>query len=121
MKYCKYCGQEMADDARYCPKCGAPQDQEQVVATPKVESTQQQPRKGMGEWNPLQIAAFVLMIITTVGVGWSIIPLAWCIPMTVSYYNKINNREKVSVGFKVCTIIFVNLIAGILMLVDNEE
>lgn len=69
----------------------------------------------------LSVAAKVFMIISTVVYGLYIIPLAWCLPMTISYSKKIKNGEPVSTGFKVCTLLFVNLIADILMLCDNNN
>lgn len=70
--------------------------------------------------NGMQTACKVLMIISTVVMGLYLIPLAWCIPMTVSYSNKIKTGQPISTGFKVCTLLFVNTIAGILMLVDKD-
>lgn len=40
--------------------------------------------------------------------------------MTVKYQKKTDNDRRVGVGFKICTLLFVNLIAGILMLCDND-
>ena len=68
-----------------------------------------------------QKAAKVFMIIGTVASVLYLFPLIWTIPMTVSYCNKINSGEKVSIGFKICALIFVNTIAGILMLCDNND
>ena len=72
------------------------------------------------ETSSLKTIALVFMIIATVISGFSIIPLAWMIPMTVYYYKSIKNKESVSTGFKVCTLIFVSLISGILMLCDQD-
>ena len=41
--------------------------------------------------------------------------------MTVDYSRKIEDGKKVSIAFKVCSLIFINMIAGILMLIDNPE
>ena len=60
------------------------------------------------------------MIFATVIQGVYLIPLLWCIPMTVSYSNRIKKNKPVSTGFKVCVLLFVNWIAGILMLCDKE-
>lgn len=68
----------------------------------------------------LKTAAKVFMILSCVFTGLALLPLAWTIPMTVSYSRKIESGETVSTGFKVCTLLFVNLIAGILMLCDND-
>jgi len=77
------------------------------------------PRRESG----LTTAAKVLMIIGTVSTSltWFLIPLAWCIPMTVSYFKKVKYNQPISTGFKVCSLLFVSLIGGILMLCDNEH
>ncbi len=69
----------------------------------------------------LATAAKILMIISTVITGFYLIPLAWCIPMTIMYSNKLKTGEPISTGFKVCVLLFVNTIAGILMLCDKEN
>lgn len=38
-----------------------------------------------------------------------------------SYNNKLYSGEKISTSLKICTLIFVNVIAGILMLCDTEK
>lgn len=48
------------------------------------------------------------------------IPLAWQIPMTVVYFKRTKNEQDVSIAFKICALIFVSPIAGILMLCDNK-
>ncbi len=109
MKYCSHCGNELLDEAVICPKCGC-----MVEYNPRVEKQETQKNSG------LKIAAKVFMIISTVFLGFYIIPLAWCLPMTISYSRKVENGESVSLAFKICSLIFVNTIAGILMLCDNE-
>ncbi len=49
-----------------------------------------------------------------------LIPLLWTIPMTISVFKKSKNGTKISTGFKVCVLLFVNLIAGIILLCDND-
>ncbi|MBR6050061.1 MAG: zinc-ribbon domain-containing protein [Clostridia bacterium] len=110
MKYCTHCGNQLDDAAVICPKCGCAVDGQKTAEVANGEK----------KFTGLQLAAFILMIISTVSIGWMLIPLAWCIPMTISYYNSIKNGRPVSLGLKVCTLLFVNLISGILMLCDNE-
>lgn len=105
MKYCIYCGNEMFDDAVMCVKCG------------RITEPLNSVNKNKG----LKTAIKVFMIIGTIILGIYIIPLAWCLPMTISYFNKVKNGERVSDGFKVCTLLFVSLVSGILMLLDNEN
>jgi hypothetical protein len=59
------------------------------------------------------IIGTILMAICTFGIG-----LVWCLPMIFSYSKKLQTGAPVSTGFKVCTLLFVNTIAGILMLCD---
>lgn len=105
MKYCSHCGKELEDDAIICVNCGC-----------KAPSSEEKKEKVS---NGLRVAAKILMIISTVACGFFIIPLAWCIPMTISCSNKIKNNEPISLGFKICTLLFVNTIAGILLLIDD--
>lgn len=68
----------------------------------------------------MKTVAKVFMILSCIGAGISLIPLCWMIPMTVHYFNAVKEHRPVSVGFKVCTLLFVNIISGIVMLCDNE-
>lgn len=49
-----------------------------------------------------------------------LVPLCWQIPMTIVYFEKLKNGERIGTGFKVCSLLFVSLVAGILMLCDND-
>ncbi len=110
MKFCSKCGKELCDEAVICTGCGC-----------AVEGvTAVQGRAKRNEASGLQLAAKILMIVGAVTTGWCLIPLAWTIPMTVSYCNKIKNNEPVSTGFKICSLLFVSVIAGILMLCNDE-
>ena len=103
MKYCRKCGNEIMDEAVICPKCGC--------------STQQKSSS-----TDLKTIAFIFMIIGTVAQAllFFLFPLAWCLPMTLYYHKQIKNGQPVSVAFKVCTLLFVNTISGILMLCDKD-
>ena len=112
MKWCTKCGNELLDDAVIWPKGGNSVDYKNVNENLNTDQGK--------ETSSLKTIALVFMIIATVISGFSIIPLAWMIPMTVYYYKSIKNKESVSTGFKVCTLIFVSLISGILMLCDQD-
>ncbi len=105
MAFCKRCGAEIVDDAVICPSCGANTDRAQ----------------SQGQSNTLRTIAKIFMIISTVCMGFMLIPLAWCIPMTVIYCKKVNNNEPVGIGFKICTLLFVNIVSGICMLIDQDK
>lgn len=101
MKYCSNCGSEIEDSAAYCSKCGAP------CASVKKPST-------------LKLIAEIFMVIGCVELGFLLLPLCWTVPMTVKYFRCVKENKPVSTSFMVCSLLFVSLIAGILMLVDNE-
>lgn len=107
--YCSKCGAEIADEAVVCTKCGC------LVEGKKIELAQAREESG------LKKVAEIFMIIATVISGFSLIALAWTLPMTLSYSRKIKNNEPVSLSFKICSLLFVSPIAGILMLCDNAQ
>ena len=148
--FCNNCGHQIAPGATICPNCGtaiaAPQ--QQYAPQQQQYAPQQQPYAAQQQYAPqqqqyapqqpyyapqqpyyapqkkesgLSTAAKILMIIGTVVMGLYIIPLAWCIPMTISYCNKLKNNEPISTGFKICCLLFVSMIGGILMLCDKEN
>lgn len=111
--FCRECGAEISDKAFVCPKCGCltgNKEAKQSVANTDDNLT-------------LKNIAKIFLIIgcVTTGLGGLFIPFAWTIPMTISYCNKAKNNEPVSIGFKVCILLFVSLIAGVLLLCDEEK
>ena len=69
----------------------------------------------------LRLVAFILNLITTIGIGWTLIPLAWMIPMTVHSWGVYKNTKQNTVAFGVCTLIFVNIVSGVLLIVSGED
>ncbi len=110
MKYCSHCGNELDDEAYVCPKCGY-----------KAATTGSTSKLATDSKSTIRFIAKIFMIIGCISVGWTLIPLIWCIPMTISYWKACDENRDVSVAFKVCSLLFVNLIAGILMLCDSIE
>ena len=110
MKYCKYCGAQMNDGDAVCPSCG--------------RAAETQPTHSARYNTGTQTAAKVIIMMTVafwVGIIYWI-PLCWVVPMTVVYNNSINGmRPPVGLAFKICALLFASLIAGILMLCDNNN
>lgn len=104
MKFCSKCGKEIAEEATVCPGCGCP-----VSA------------KGKGGNDGLAVASKIFLILGCIAQGWLLLPLAWCLPITISICNKMKNNEPVGVGLKVCSLLFVNLIGGILLLCRSDN
>lgn len=105
MKFCQYCGQQLSEEAVICPKCGCATG----VPFPNQRSS------------GLKTATKVFMILSCIAGAIYLFPLCWVLPMTIVYFRRTSQGIPMSVAFKVCTLIFVNLIAGILMLCDNDD
>ncbi len=73
------------------------------------------------EISTLRKVARVFIIVCCVLQCFYLIPMAWCIPMTVSLNRRIVNKEPISIGFKICTLIFLSLVGGILLLCDSSD
>jgi len=115
MTYCQHCGRELDDGAKFCPGCGTPRSVPNASAeTVAANDGKYQTRQ------TLRLIAFILVIISCVGAGWTLIPLAWLIPMAVTLYRAYQDpKQELSVGFKVCFLLFANAIGGILLLVED--
>lgn len=106
MKYCSVCGKELVDDAVVCPSCGC---RVSDATSSKEES------------KILHVLIKVFMVLGCISTGAFLITLCWTIPMTVSAFRRLDARQPIGVGFKVCTLLFVNLVAGILLLCTDTE
>ena len=103
MSFCSHCGKEYQDGAVVCTQCGF-----------AIKNEEAKPKKSFGAIKTFMILGCIF------NAFFYLIPLSWCIPMTVSLFKRIERGEKCSTGFKVCTILFVSGIAGILLLCDTD-
>lgn len=137
-KYCIHCGNQILNEAVLCPKCGC-----SVGKSKKNNNISDSDKSRV-----LKLAVKIFMLVAVgscvvngIGVllssGWfafgvgrfefshriltSVVPIAWILPMTIHYFKATKNNQPISMGFKVCTLIFVSFIAGILMLCDNNN
>lgn len=69
----------------------------------------------------LRLIAFIFNLISTIAVCWAVIPLAWMIPMTVVSWGIYKGTRKNTVAFGVCTLIFLSLVGGILLLCSQKD
>ena len=111
-KICGHCGQQVPSNAAFCGHCGYSFGA-QAAAQPA--SSQPAKSKGFGDAiKILMIVGTVSMALATYGLG-----LIWCLPMYTHYNEKMKRGEKLSTSFKICTMLFDNTIAGVLMLLEN--
>ena len=104
-KFCPHCGQQIDACAVLCVHCGC--SIRPVSATPDKKDI-------------LTTIVKIFMIVGCISIGWLLLPLAWCIPMTVSVFKSLDEGRAISTGMKVCSLLFVNTIAGICMLCSND-
>lgn len=69
----------------------------------------------------LRLAAFILNIISMVALGWTLLPLAWMIPMTVMSWGIYKGTRANTVAFGVCNLLFMNAIFWGGLPVSNKE
>ena len=69
----------------------------------------------------VRLAAFIFSVIATISVCWAIIPLAWMVPMTIRSWGIYKGTKENTTAFGVCTLIFVSLVGGILLLVSKKD
>lgn len=131
MSYCSHCGAEINDEAVICPKCGCAVKNVKMLNQPKSK------KSGLKIITKIFMIAgyvphavllaialnFAITLSSPAAILYSImliIPLIWCIPITITYFYRTKNNQPINTGFKVCYLLFVNLIAGILMLCNND-
>ena len=115
MKFCRQCGNEIMDESVICPKCGCSTGV--ALTTEPVQATTSHSGGNSGLRTVAKIFMIIGAVMTSIyGFG---IPLAWCIPMTIVYFGKLKRGEAIGTGFKVCCLLFVSTVGGILMLCDN--
>ena len=115
MKFCKNCGNQLVDEAVVCPNCGVAADNGNPYGGPNPYAAPAKDNSG------LALAAKIFLVIGCICQGLFILPLAWCLPLTISFWRKVDRGEPVSVGLKVCLLLFVNTIGGILALCMGEN
>ncbi len=106
MKYCTKCGHELVDEAVICVNCGC-----------STENTVKKQEKGYDGI----IKAFLIVGTVISSLIFFLIPLAWCLPITIICIKKLNRGEPISMGFKICILLFVSLISGILLLCKKDD
>lgn len=62
----------------------------------------------------------MLGLITLATCGLGIVAAAWFVPMTIFIHKASKDRQK-HTALAVCTLLFCNLVSGILMLVDEGK
>ncbi len=141
MKYCSKCGCELKDSDIYCPKCGAKvksdSSSNEFTYTDNNYNYTNDTNTQTNNNNTLLKVGFAFGIVNIVAcVGWFLaslslygvvgivylIPLCWDIPMVIYVYKSMKDSNiKLSIAFKVCYLLFVNMIGGICLLCMRDN
>ncbi len=82
----------------------------------------QQPYMAPNPQAGLITAIKVFLVLACIfSIGALCIPLAWRLPMTIVAFRKMDNRQPLGLAFKICSLLFVGFIPGILMLALNDD
>lgn len=141
MKYCSHCGAELVDETEICPKCGCRVSPDkssnnystlgtvakvfmilEIVAmaiaflsvTISLAGVSTLPEDGTGDILALKMLLTIYLVIT-------LAYLCWTVPMTVVVFRRLKNNQPIGIALKVCTLIFVNVISGILLLCMKDD
>lgn len=97
----------------------------QANAEPPAEKTAvKAAKKSSAKQNRVKLTGMravirVFLIIECCVAGLFILPLIWILPMASHYLKKVQSGKDVSTGFKICSLLFINVIIGVLMLCDK--
>ncbi len=109
VKFCVHCGAKIHKEAVVCVKCG------RSVEPPRRASV------SVTNDDTMVTVVKIFMILGCISQGWLLIPLAWCLPITISVFHKFRDGQPIGTGLKVCSMLFVSLIGGICLLCMNES
>lgn len=121
--FCHHCGKEVENGNKFCPSCGALQDNysddDRYEEAEVVNSSKKDDKVASEAQTGLDLAIKILMVLSTVAFGFALIPLIWMVPMTMYAFKQAEKNEPYGIGFSICSLIFVNTIAGILMIIRD--
>lgn len=127
MRFCTKCGNEVSDACNFCPVCGEKirHNTDEIFSENERVYNDEFASNTMDEYiiepSTLQKVAKVFMIIScVVGAFYFLIPLCWLVPMYLHFKKCMDEKRPTSTAFRVCVLIFMNMVAGILLLVDEH-
>ncbi|MDR0513737.1 MAG: DUF2510 domain-containing protein [Coriobacteriaceae bacterium] len=95
--------------------------QDHAPYPPQTPYYGQAARPQQGTDDSLKLIAFVFSLVSTISVGILLVPLIWMVPMTVISWGIYKGTKRNTVAFGVCTLLFVNLISGVLLLCSQKD
>lgn len=112
-------GERSAPDYTYFPQPSAPgQVPVPSAFSPQMPTSTSSTRGMYTAAAVLNWVTLAIVVVATFGIG--IIAAAWIVPMTIVTHKAAKGPYK-HTALAVCTLLFVNIISGILMLVDDSN
>ena len=147
MKFCISCGTKLPEAEA---QAAAPQEEaapeipvevQQPTVTYQTTQAQVPPTQGVPQAAPipqqymyegaiypmtstdrmLRLINFICCCVSIAISFWAIIPLAWMIPVTYISWGIYKGKKRNTVAFGVCTLLFTNIVGGILLLCSNKD
>ena len=109
MKFCQSYGAEIHENAVICVKCGCAIPSERVIYKERNNTL-------LNISKIFLILSSIICFILSLFTGIFIIPFAWCLTITIMICNRIKQGKPIGIVLKICALLFVNIISGILLL-----
>lgn len=121
MSYCKYCGTKLDSDCNFCPSCGGKVDNDVPPTSHTSYTYPSSNQKDDSSRKTLVVVTKVFLVIGCIASLSFLLPLLWTVPITIIIWNKLDKKEHISILSKIVVLLFVNIVAGALLLVDETE
>lgn len=129
--YCSHCGAQNSSDSTYCYNCGEKllkldeNNINQTTSSYKQDYNYKNNTKSSKTYksssNSLGSVAFVFCLLRTILLSWTIVLLIINIFLTIKVYNHVYKGEELTTGTKVCVLLFTSIIAGVLLLCEQDN
>lgn len=138
LEKCQNCGYKVFPDEDICPNCGYvikrktktnsfensfDEEKSNNSFSNSTQQTYENPTHNTNQ--PLPGIVMGTLIFMVIGIIFNAvtfpISLLWTIPITGYYYSLIRKGKRIELWLKIVSLIFVNIIAGVLMLADKDR
>ena len=147
MKYCAHCGAEIMDEAVVCVHCGCRADgfSQKNEGSDKTLGLVAKIFMIITNVEAAAMALLLLLMIAAVNLAGDavviendvplsvvntmltsciacvMLPLSWCIPMTVAVHRRLRDKQPIGTALKVFVLLLCNVVSGILLLCMKNE
>ena len=92
-KFCKYCGSELNDETKFCPKCGA-KIEEIIENNDQTNENKRDDVTGETKTNPAAVASLVCSLVGLIIAGLPLGIVAICLSVAAKKHIKVFPNEK---------------------------